>query len=201
MTVSSKRAEYIALTGLILSVIFFVGALVLTVVTGAFAFWALGWQILGGGLIWFVLVILFHQRSLAEQEKLDMAQLSHDQKTGTIFQAGGDRTALFAVAQKRLEGMEKWFVPISAAVIGIYQVAMGVYLIRRIYRGIDLELRNPLLGEVLMVVIAFISFMVSRYATGMSSEIRWKPLRAGGSYLLGIAIMCFAVAICRGRLL
>jgi regulator of protease activity HflC (stomatin/prohibitin superfamily) len=37
---------------------------------------------------------------------------------------------------------------------------------------------------------------MSRYATGLSTESRYKPLRAGGSSLLGVAVFCFAVAIC-----
>ena len=37
---------------------------------------AVSWQILGGGIIWFVLAVQFHQQSLAEQEKLDMVQLA-----------------------------------------------------------------------------------------------------------------------------
>ncbi len=36
---------------------------------------------------------------------------------------------------------------------------------------------------------------MSRYATGMSAQPRWKPLRAGGSFLLAIAVFCFALAI------
>ena len=73
MKVSSKRAELSALTAGILSFIFFL----ITWVVGAwfetFAITSLSFQILGGVLIWGVLVVLFHQRSLAEREKLDMA--------------------------------------------------------------------------------------------------------------------------------
>ncbi len=46
MTISSKRAEYIALTALVVNVIFFAGALIIGTVIGAFAVWSLAWQIL-----------------------------------------------------------------------------------------------------------------------------------------------------------
>ena len=29
----------------------------------------------------------------------------------------------------------------------------------------------------------------------MSAEAAWKPLRAGGSFLLGLAVLCFALAV------
>lgn len=88
MNISSKRAEYVALTGLVLSIIFFLSACVIGAVSRAFAVWALSWQILAGALIWLVLVIVFHQRSLAEQEKLDMMQLAH-QGRGHYFSGCG----------------------------------------------------------------------------------------------------------------
>jgi regulator of protease activity HflC (stomatin/prohibitin superfamily) len=196
MNISSKRAEYVALTGLILNIIFFASAWVIGAVSGAFAVSALSWQILGGALIWLVLVILFHQRSLAEQEKLDMAQLARTKNADTIFQGTADRAELFAVAQRRLAILEKWFIPIFAVLIAIYETAIGLYLFNKASDVVTEELNLPQLGAVFMVAIAFISFLISRYATGMSAQQQWKPLRAGGGCLLATAILAFASAIC-----
>jgi membrane protease subunit HflK len=196
MNISSKRAEYVALTGLILSIIFFASAWVIGAVSGAFAVSALSWQILGGALIWLVLIILFHQRSLAEQEKLDMAQLARTKNADTIFQGTADRAELFAVAQRRLAILEKWFIPIFAVLIAIYETAIGLYLFNKASDVVTEELNLPQLGAVFMVAIAFISFLISRYATGMSAQQQWKPLRAGGGCLLATAILAFASAIC-----
>ena len=44
------------------------------------------------------------------------------------------------------------------------------------------------------MAIAFLSFLFSLFATGMSSQQQWRPLRAGGSYLLATAILSFACA-------
>ena len=55
--------------------------------------------------------------------------------------------------------------------------------------------KEPLFSSIIMAAIAFVSFLLSRYATGMASQMEWKPLRAGGSSLLGVSLLCFALAI------
>jgi len=195
MNVSSKRAEHVALTGLVLSIIFFVAGCVIGAGSRAFAVWALSWQILAGSLIWLVLVIVFHQRSLAEQEKLDMMQLARTKGGDTIFQGAAEQAELFAVAQRRLVILERWFIPIFAILIACYEIGIGVYLLSRASEGVARELNHPQLAAVFMVAIAFISFLISRYAGGMSTQEQWKSLRAGGSYLLGTAILSFALAV------
>jgi len=195
MTVSSKRSEYIALVSLILSMVFFGIAFLLGRWSGYFGVYAISWLILSSALIWLVLCLQFHQRALAEQEKLDMSQLDKDEKASTIFQASGERAGLFAAAQRRLQILEKWFIPIFSALIAAYQTGLGLYLLKTILTGLEREPQQPLLCAIGMTAIAFTSFLISRYATGMSAQPQWKPLRAGGSCLLGIAILCFALAI------
>ncbi|MEE9371086.1 MAG: hypothetical protein V3W45_06410, partial [Sedimentisphaerales bacterium] len=70
MTISSKRAEYVALVSLILSVVFFGIAFFVGRWSGFFPISAVGWLALSAALVWLVLTIQFHQRALAEQEKL-----------------------------------------------------------------------------------------------------------------------------------
>ncbi|MFZ2148425.1 MAG: SPFH domain-containing protein [Sedimentisphaerales bacterium] len=195
MTVSSKRPEHISLVSLILSVVFFGIAFFLGRWSGFFAVSAISWLILSSALIWLVLCLQFHQRVLAEQEKLDMSQLGKDEKASAIFEAGGERAGLFAAAQRRLQILEKWFIPIFSVVIAAYQIGLGLYLLKIILAGLEGEPQQPLLCAIGMTAIAFTSFLISRYATGMSAQQPWKPLRAGGSSLLGIAVLCFALAI------
>ncbi|MHC4351400.1 MAG: SPFH domain-containing protein [Planctomycetota bacterium] len=145
--------------------------------------------------IWFVLCLQFYQRALAEQEKLDISQLGADEKASTIFQAGSERATLFAAAQRRLTVFEKWFVPIFSGFIAVYQILMGFYLVNAVYGRAETEFKNPLLCGICMTAIAFAGFLISRYATGMSRQTEWKPLRAGGSSLLGVAVLCFALAV------
>jgi regulator of protease activity HflC (stomatin/prohibitin superfamily) len=195
MKISSKRAEYLARASLALSVLFFIITLLIGLWSEFFAVFAVSWLVLAAVLVWFVLCLQFHQRALAEQEKLDVAQLARDKQASTIFQAKDERATLFAVAQRRLKILEKWFIPIFSGIIAVYQLAIGLYLLRKISAGVDMEAKQPLLVAVLMTAVAFVSFLMSRYATGMSAQPQWKPLRAGGSFLLGTAVLCFALGV------
>jgi regulator of protease activity HflC (stomatin/prohibitin superfamily) len=163
--------------------------------SGFVAIYSAGFVSLGAALIWLVLLIQFHQRNLAEQEKLDMSALAGDHRTDKIFQAKGEQSQLFAVAQKRLAILEKWFLPVFSFLIAAYQVAIGLYLLKAVPNSNSAIGKQPLLCAVCMVAIAFVSFLLSRYATGMSNQAEWKPLRAGGSFLFGSAILSFALAI------
>jgi regulator of protease activity HflC (stomatin/prohibitin superfamily) len=195
MATSSKRAEHIALTSLIISVIFFGVAFFVGRATGFFAVYALSWLILAAALVWFVLFIQFHQRSLAEQEKLDMTQLAAGKKEAAIFQAKGEQAALFAVAQRRLDLLEKWFIPLFSVLIALYKIAIGLYLLKAasIHSDFDVSER-PLLVAIGMTAIAFVSFLLSRYATGMSAQVQWKPFL---SFILalGLALFQFEISI------
>ena len=195
MTVSSKRPEHIAIVSLILSVIFFGIAFFLGRWSDFFAVSSVSWLILSSALIWLVLFVQFHQRCLAEQEKLDMGQLVKDEKASAIFQASGERASLFATAQRHLQILEKWFIPIFSTLIAAYQLGLGLYLLKAVMKGLEVEPQQPLLCAIGMTAVAFMSFLISRYATGMSAQPQWKPLRAGGSTLLSIAVLCFAIAI------
>ena len=195
MTLTSKRAEIVSIAALVLSVVFFVLTMLVGLYSKSFAVFTLGWHILGSALVWLVLVILYHQRSLAEQEKLDMAQLANQQGTDTIFDGDAHRKQLFAVAQKRLAILEKWFVPIFSAAIAVYQITVGIFLVGDIPDLDSLLLQNPGPAAFFMVMVAFVSFLMSRYATGLSSEKQWRDLRAGGSVMLATAILAFAISI------
>jgi regulator of protease activity HflC (stomatin/prohibitin superfamily) len=195
MTESSKRPEHIALVSLILNVLFFGIAFFLGRWSGIFAISAIGWLILSVALIWFVLCIQFHQRFLAEQEKLDMSMLTRDEKASTIFQAKTEQAALFSVAQRRLEIVEKWFIPIFSIFIAAYQIIVGLYFLSTLQSGTSEDVKRPLLCAIFLAAMAFASFLLSRYATGMSAQPQWKPLRAGGSSMLGAAVLSFILAV------
>lgn len=195
MTASSKRPEHVAWFCLVLSLIFFGIAFLLGRWSGFFAVSAVAWQILGAALVWLVLGIQFHQRSLAEQERLDMRQLAEDKGGSKLFEGTGERATLLAAAQRRLELLEKWFIPVFGGLIAAYEVAIGLYLLRGLAGSGSGSTQQPLVGAILLTTIAFVSFLLSRYATGMSVEPAWKPLRAGGSHLLGAAVVCFALAL------
>jgi membrane protease subunit HflK len=192
MNLSSRKARTVSVIAFILSFVFFVFTLVFGMASGVLAMTLLSWQILAGVFVWLTLIAQFYQRSLAEQEKLDMSQLAKSVQQETIFSGGADRMALLAVAQKRLKFFERWVLPSAAILIAVYQVTAGLFLFyNRVLTPVEWPNRTPFLGAALMAVVAFVSFLFSRYATGMSVEKEWKPLRAGGSYLLLTAILGF----------
>ena len=198
MTTSSRPAKLVAIVSLILSVIFFVIMIVLGQWSGFVSIYSASFVSLGAALIWLVLLIQFHQRNLAEQEKLDMSALAGEHRADKLFQQKSEQAHLFAVAQKRLAVLEKWFLPVFSFLIAAYQAAIGLYLLKCVSNS-NYEIgRQPLLCAVCLVAVAFVSFLLSRYATGMSNQPEWKPLRAGGSFLLVSAILCFALAIALG---
>lgn len=197
MNTTSRRAEYVALAGLVFSVLFYITVTIFGFRTDALAVWGFGWFILASLLVWLVLLFTFHLRSLAEQEKLDMAQLASSDKGETIFQGGADRQALLHVAGGRLKVFEKWFIPSFSILIAVYEIAIGLYLFFSV-KSEDFvvgQVNNSQLAAIFMVMVAFLSFLISRYATGLSGEKKWQLLRAGGSYMLVIAIMSLLLAI------
>jgi membrane protease subunit HflK len=194
MQTDAKKAGFISLAALILSAVFFLGSFILSEVTSCFALYALSWQILAAAVIWAVLALQFYQRALAQQEKLDMAVLERS-SGDTIFEAQKSHSELFTVAQNRLKIFEKWILPVFSVIIALGQMGMGALFIRYLLRGHETgEPSHLLLGAVLTISIAFLSFLFSLYTTGMSSQPQWRPLRAGGSYLLATAILSFACA-------
>ncbi len=195
MAVSAKPAEKLSLASLIFSIIVFIAALLIGRWSGFFAVFAAGWLVLSAMLIWCLLTVQFHQRSLAEQERLDMGQLAESKKASAIFEGKQEHTALFAVAQQRLQLLEKWFLPIFSGVIAVYQLGIGLYLLKVAAALGDVETQQPLLCAIAMTTVAFLSFLLCRYAIGMSAQDHWKPLRAGGSMLLGVAILSFSLAV------
>ena len=195
MIVSSKRPKNVAIFSCIVSVLFFGTALLLGKWSGFFAISAIGWFSLYVALIWFVLCIQFYQRTLAEQEKLDLSQLAASEQGSAIFQGKSERENLFSVAQGRLKILEKWFIPIFSAIIALYQIIVGLLILRFAWSWEEGSLKAPLFCSIIMASIAFVSFLLSRYATGMSSQMEWKPLRAGGSSMLSVSLICFALAI------
>ena len=76
MNLSSHKARTVSAAAFVLSLFFFIFALIFGAISGILAVSLLSWQILAGSLLWLVLLIQFYQRTLAEQEKLDMSQLS-----------------------------------------------------------------------------------------------------------------------------
>ncbi|MDD5459086.1 MAG: SPFH domain-containing protein [Phycisphaerae bacterium] len=193
MAISSKRAEILAWVSFFLSIVFFLIAFFMGRWSGISSVTSASWLILSAVFVWLVLGLQFHLRRLAEQERLDMSQIEKSRGGSTIFAAKEEQEALMAGAQRRLATFEKWAVPVLAALIAVYQLVLGAIILRTIEPFS--EVQGALIAAIGMTSVAFLSFLISRYATGMSSQLNWKPLRAGGSMFLAVAVICFTLAI------
>src|SRR3989339_195503 len=182
MAISSKRAEILAWVSFFLSIVFFLIAFFIGRWSGISAVSSASWLILSAVFVWLVLGLQFHLRCLAEQERLDMSQIEKARSGSTLFAAKEEQEALMAGAQRRLATFEKWAAPVLAALIAVYQLILGAIILRAM-EGFS-EVHGAKVAAVGTAAIAFLSFLISRYATGMSSQPNWKPLRAGGSILL-----------------
>jgi len=198
MTISSKRSEYLSIFSLILSVLFFIITLLLGLWSGFYAVFAISWLILCSSLVWLVLLIQFHHRALAEQERLDMSLIAKKEESSTIFQTKAEQGGLLEAAQRRLGILEKWFLPVFSIIIAIYQIGIGIALVKVVSGGFQTAPKQALVCAVSLVAVAFASFLISRYATGMSLQQQWRPLKAGGSMFTAVAILSFATAIALG---
>lgn len=197
MNLTSRRAEYVAIGGLILSFVTFAATWVIGNLCKSDAVVIASWQVLAGFLMWVGLAIYFHQCSRAEQEKLDMAQLAATHKGETIFSSAGDREAILNVAQNRLKGLEKWFMPGYGIFLALYQLALGILIVVKIPGNqYDPDSFTKLLpGALFLIMLSFVSFLISRYATGMSTQKSWSALRAGGAYTLVSAILLAVLSV------
>ena len=193
MKLSSKRAQFASLTAGVLSIVFLLTIFLLGNWSGSFAVRTVAWLLMAVAAVWFILSIQFQLRSMAAQEKLEMSQLAKLGETTTIFNTSGQQ--ITSLCQKRLDLFEKWFLPIFAALIAVYEIIFGVLLYRGIDTSAQISVASPLVGAGFMLGIAFLSFLLARYAIGMSVEAEWRPLRAGGGYMLASAVICLAMAI------
>ncbi len=196
MALSTKRSEYLAITGLVSSVIFFLVTLLLGRWSGFFAVYTISWLIGSSILIWLVLFLQFHLINLAEQEKLDMGLMEKGRQGSTIFQTKAEQAGMLAVAQRRLAMFEKWFLPIFSALIAIYQAGIGLYLVRALTASFQPAPKEPLICAASLVAVAFVCLLISRLATGLAlSQNLWRPLKAGGSSFVAVAVLSFFLFI------
>ena len=197
MDLSSKRAERLSLVALVLHVAFFI-------MLGLMAGWARSsailvesWHFLGGSIIWLVLLVQFRQRRLVQQENIDARQYQLGKQQGhdsSVFEGAGVESGLL-LSQRRLGWIEKWLVAIFAVVAAGYLIVIGGMQYRSIapieLAGHDVKL----ISAASLAGLAVLNFLFSFYAIGLSRHDLWRPIRAGGSYMLSNAIACGALAL------
>ena len=200
MKLSPQRAERLALTAFVLQLVFFGLAYYVGLRANSVAVLIEGWHFLGGAGVWLVLVLQFRQRRLAEEERFDAEQyerLRREGKDTSVFEGTAVEGSMH-LAARRLAWLEKYLLSIFSVLSASYLLGMGYWLFVGLRGAGVRELAGHeirLESAAYLAGLGLVSFLFSRYAVGMSHQAAWRPLRAGGSYLLSNALACFALAV------
>ncbi len=211
------RSRRASLGGLLLQLVAFATTLALALVSGSAATGQLAWYLLGGVPLWFVALLVFRQRELADLEALDLEELRREkQATGGGEALFGDEAGGvgFRVAEARLRWMQRWLIPGFGLANAIYLAAMGLWAWQRlaatqVLAGVELPglriggpgwptLTHVPIAMVALAVLMLGTFLYSRYTSGMGRVPEWQLLRGCGAYLLGNALAIMALLIALG---
>lgn len=211
MHARSRRA---AVLGLILQALVFGVTLVLAFATAgpeapySRPLYHLAWYLAGGLPIWLGALLVFRQRELADLEALDLEILRREKAASGGGQALFDESG-FRVAETRLKWMQRWLLPFFGLVVGLFLTLMGLSLLTALWQQ---GLRPPFMegsgrwstpqhASIAMIVLAIsmlVTFLYSRYTSGMGRVAGWQLLRGCGSYLLGNALVIVALIVSLG---
>jgi len=202
------RARTVALIGLAFEVILSAFFVVLTVWGKSEALRALSLLTGTGNLVWLFLVLIYHQRVLVQEEAFETEQLRRERASGagteTIFDVADEQLLL---ARRRLQWMYRWVLPVfTVAVIGLLALSGLAYWTWSL--GISLraeqwvEIERTTTGLLMWFVggTAFVTFLLSRYATGMARQPEWRMLHAGAAWLMGVTLSAALLTAALGAL-
>jgi len=200
-----QRAQTVSILGLMLQILLCGFLLVVGLWNKSLAVQAEVRFALAGVGVWFMLVMISHQRKLVRAEMIEAADLkSRRQASGTggeaIFEVDEEQLML---ARRRLGLMLKWLVPVFMLLLaGYYFIAAVFYWPVKFAEGLEAELwpelENLSVSAAFLVGAAFVTFLFSRYASGMAKRAEWRELRAGASQLFGNALLCVVLAVMLG---
>ncbi|MBN1491381.1 MAG: hypothetical protein JXA69_15815 [Phycisphaerae bacterium] len=199
-----RRALVVSLVGLVLQIMLAVVLLVVALWNGSEANRAAALLATCGLPIWVLLALIYKQRQLVREETLETEQLKREREAsgaGAALFAGDEERLL--VARRRLQWIYRWLVPLfTILTIGLLVLLSLKYWSwsfgRSVYdKGWTIP-ENASVSFAFVVGVAFVAFLMSRYATGMAKQPEWRLLRAGAAYLMGTTLACVAVAVMLG---
>ena len=195
-----QRAATTALTGLIIQFAFATTLLVFGLFSGSTAFVFASFFVWTGVLVWLGLIILFYQEKMQLLEALEETELVGEEHT-SMFETSGDTVR---PAASRLKLIHRWVMPIFSLVIVATLILIGIALLRYLNRLDHQEdalrtfvTHTSYIGWALAVSLVFvlISFIFSRFISGMSKVPAWANLRGGSAWMVGNAILLLAVSV------
>jgi len=209
-----QRGVTTALLGGAVQLLIAFALLIIGLWIGGAALAAAAWHAFGGIGVWLVLALVYQQHRLVRIEAAEAEQLSRAHGAdSSIFETSADELSR---ARARLERFQKWGLPIASLVTAGYLIGVGAWLL---LSNLPLLEAAPLgaealrltrrQGEVLgpgamahkgpvafiLLALAFLGFVVSRYLAGMARIDAWALLRGGAGYLMGTTLIAAAVAV------
>lgn len=195
-----RRAQTAATAGLALQAALFGFLLWLGLLWDSSLILAIARFVVGGLLIWPVLILVFAQRRRTAAEQLETEELKRAQQSGEtqpIFDVGDEA---YLVERRRLSWVLRWLVPIATVLLAAYLI-IGTFVgwgwaLSAGLKDADLSVTQQAGPAMALVGFAgFLAFLFSRYTAGMGRRRGWRFLRAGASYLTGNALACLLALI------
>ncbi len=189
-----KKLESTALLGLVLQAAFLLTCFFLGAQSNSRAVSAEFWFLVPGLLVWFLVLVHGRQRRLAREEREERERLRETRLSEEIF----EETELDSMrAGGGLLIFEKYLVPFFSVVLsGLLLYFAYHVIIGGAQAGLEeVTVQKPAAVAVGMVFIAFVGFLIGKYAAGLAQSRGYRLLRAAGGYVLGNVIAAVLIAI------
>lgn len=150
-----------------------------------------------GVVIWATLLLFYGQHVAERREDLEAEELQR-QRLGTGIFAGEDVS--LRLARKRLTNMTKYLLPVMTLVLAAYYLSAAVLcwtvLQKPTADGEPLAPTNPLtMAGLCGFGVAFVLFVISRYAGGLAKLSYAGLLRAGSSNMFLTSLSALACCV------
>ena len=199
-----RRARNVTLAGAVFELALVVVFTLLTLWSQSEALRGLTLLSASGLLTWVFLILVYHQRALVVDEEFETEQLRLERAAGreAIFDVEGEQLLL---ARRRLQWMYRWMLPgFTLVVIAVLLIAAQAGWPWQLGQSVTAEgwkdIQNASMVTWFVGGAAFLSFLFSRYVTGMARQAEWQMLRAGASYLMGITLAAAGLTFALGAL-
>lgn len=199
-TTSDRRAQHVAASGFVIQTMTF-GVLVgLASWKESDAVAALARFVAAGIPIWIILFLVFKQLRRVAAEQLESAELKRAQRAGTgdaIFELDDESLLL---EQNKLRWMVRFLLPSVTVIVSLVLlvgqfVGWGWDLQGAFGEGGVSHAKDPTLLMWIVVFTGFACYLASRAAIGLSKLPNFRLVRAGATYMAGIAVGCLLLAL------
>ncbi len=201
INIPEKKAEHVALAGIIGSLIFILLNLITASFCNAAASVVAGYQAIAMLLVWGISWLYLRAKRIADEEKQLVAEAEKIRKEQGRQQLFENNQIAEGVALTRFKEMDKWGSIIAGLfIITLQAVVGGFYLYSLLLNSKAFQLKNSLglpfgneelsntaFASAVSFSIAFICFLFGKYASGMSRVKDFHILKAGSGFTILVA--------------